>query len=211
MTDTAASGLDAIVKRIIEDAQRDADSSVEAANREAALVEERACADARRVLDDYRARAEALSASVMERNRTNAQLEGRKLTLARKRALIDEVFGLAYERLCALSGAPRGELLCALALREAQGGETLVPSEADAGLLRERIGEINAALAASGRQRLSMSEETVAMDGGFLLRAQSYVKSCSFTALLADVRAVHETRVAALLFDGTVENAHAQR
>ena len=121
MANEVASGLDALVERILSDAKNDADNTMDAAAKEAAAIAARAEQAAEGIKLDYKRRAHEAVDSIIERSTTNAQLEGRKLTLTYKRGLLDEAFSLAYERLCKLTGDERKKFLRSLAIREANG------------------------------------------------------------------------------------------
>ena len=200
MANEVASGLDALVERILSDAKNDADNTMDAAAKEAAAIAARAEQAAEGINLDYKRRAHEAVDSIIERSTTNAQLEGRKLTLTYKRGLLDEAFSLAYERLCKLTGDERKKLLRSLAIREANGGETVSPSKADKELIGALLPEINTELERAGKAPLVLSKETADIDGGILLIAKGYVKSCSFEALLAETRSAEESNVAARLF-----------
>lgn len=137
--------------------------------------------------------------SILERSRTNAQLDARKYTLEKKRELLDSVFVNAGKKLDALSGAQREALLSRTLLNEADGGEQLCPAPADMDALTRLLPEINKQLASSGKAPLTLGA-AAKIAAGFILVAPGYEKDCSFAAMLRDTREVHEAEVAGLLF-----------
>ena len=135
---------------------------------------------------------------ILERSRTNAELDSRKYTLSAKRKLLDSVFTQAAGRLAGLEGPERDSLLTAVAIREADGGEKLLPDVVDAPAFARLLDEINAGLKAQGKAPVTLGEP-VSIGGGFLLAAPGYEKNCSFAAMLREVREREESSVAGLL------------
>ena len=70
----------------------------------------------------------------------------------------------------------------------------------DRACIEKMLLALNAELKKSGRMPLTLAEENIPGDGGFLLRSRGYDKNCSFEAMLREVRAAEESRVAAILF-----------
>ena len=142
-----------------------------------------------------------LNDAAQEKSRTNAALDSRKYALKVKRALIDEAFALAAERMEQKSDAERSALIKALLIREAEGGETIIPAARDEANVKSVLAEANAALAESGRAPLTIAPADADITGGFILKAAGYEKNCSFAAVLREVRAAEESAVAQILFE----------
>jgi V/A-type H+-transporting ATPase subunit E len=146
------------------------------------------------------ARAEREREDILERSRTNAELDARKYALQARREVLDEAFEKAQGMLLALSGDQRRALLERLLASEAEGGESIAVAAADANLIYELAGQINQKLQAAGKATLVPGGIAEGIVGGFILRAAGYEKNCSFEALLRDARAAYESEVAAELF-----------
>jgi V/A-type H+-transporting ATPase subunit E len=146
------------------------------------------------------ARAEREREDILERSRTNAELDARKYALQARREVLDEAFEKAQGMLLALSGDQRRALLERLLASEAEGGESIAVAAADANLIYELAGQINQKLQAAGKATLVPGGIAEGIAGGFILRAAGYEKNCSFEALLRDARAAYESEVAAELF-----------
>lgn len=200
MANDLQNGASKLVGRILEDARAEAEAVETAAQAEVKKIKELADQSIRDVKQESEARARKLCAEILERSRTNAELDSRKYALAAKRSVLEETFEKAGAGLCVLTGAERDRLLVACALREALGGEAIVPDEADAGNIERLLPAINEGLQKSGRTALSLSGEISNIGNGFLLRGQGYEKNCSFAAMLRDVREAEESNVAAILF-----------
>ncbi len=186
-------GVNKLAARIVSDAQQDAlRIGKETADAISAIQKDNDCA-VRALQADYAQKREAAVKSVLDGSKTRAALDGRKETLAKKRAVIDATFEQAYQKLLALSAGERGNICLAVLRREAEGGELLKPSAAD----RDAIAAL---LPAFGRQ-VTLSNADAPIDGGFLLIAKSYEKDCSFRSILDELRQAEETNVAKMLFD----------
>jgi V/A-type H+-transporting ATPase subunit E len=195
-------GIDKITRRIDEDAQSGIDALLADAKAAAAQTAAR-----------YAAQAEQLSAGLAEQNAraaaerkeylvSAAQMESRKAALAAKQELVDEAFRLALERLCSLPDDRCVGTLTALLLRAAPDGRgEVVFSAAD----RERVGAaaVAAANAALGEKgRLTLSGETRAIRGGFLLVCGNVEVNCTFETLVRLQKGKIAGEVARILFPG---------
>lgn len=89
MPNQGNNGLDALIERILGDARKDAEATLSNAEREAQAVMERAERQADALKADYERKRIELASSILDTSRTNAQLEGRKAALERRRKLID--------------------------------------------------------------------------------------------------------------------------
>lgn len=186
-------GVNKLAARIVSDAQQDAlRIGKETADAISAIQKDNDCA-VRALQVDYAQKREAAVKSVLDGSKTRAALDGRKETLAKKRAVIDVAFEQAYQKLLALSAGERGNICLAVLRREAEGGELLKPSAAD----RDAI----AALLPDFGRQVTLSNADAPIDGGFLLIAKSYEKDCSFRSILDELRQAEETNVAKMLFD----------
>lgn len=195
-------GLDALVERIISDARSDAEKTLKLAAEQSDDIRRGAEKEAASVrLDGERKRLAAQNA-VLERSRTNARLDGRKLMLKKKRELLDAVFDDAYGRFKAMDGDKRRAFLLGLLIREAAGGETVIAAGRDRELICSFMDEVNNALAKASKEPLKLSDEVLeACDGGFMLASEKYDKDCTFSAMLENVRTKYEGEAARLLFE----------
>ena len=193
------SGADALIGRILADAQAEADTALADADKEAeriALIAKDEC-----FRTETELRTKRLNDAAQEKSRTNAALDSRKYALKVKRALIDEAFALAAERMEQKSDAERSALIKALLIREAEGGEMIIPAVRDEANAKSVLAEANAALAETGRAPLTIAPADADITGGFILKAAGYEKNCSFAAVLREVRAAEESAVAGILFE----------
>lgn len=199
MPNQGNNGLDALIERILGDARKDAEATLSNAEREAQAVMERAERQADALKADYERKRIELASSILDRSRTNAQLEGRKAALERRRKLIDRAFTAAFEKLCSLTGQRRESLLRGLLIRESEGGETVRCAVRDRDVVTGLLPKINGELSKKGLKPLTLGENA-AIAGGFILTADQYEKNCSFEAMLEDAKAACEGEVSGILF-----------
>mgnify|MGYP000659979616 CR=1 FL=1 len=188
------SGADALIGRILADAQAEADTALADADKEAERIALIAKDECFRTENETELRTKRLNDAAQEKSRTNYALQV-------KRALIDEAFALAAERMEQKSDAERSALIKALLIREAEGGETIIPAARDEANAKSVLAEVNAALAQSNRAPLTIAPADADITGGFILKAAGYEKNCSFAAVLREVRAAEESAVAGILFE----------
>ena len=125
------SGADALIGRILADAQAEADAALADADKEAERIALIAKDERFRIENETAQKTKRLNDAAQEKSRTNAALDSRKYALKVKRALIDEAFALAAERMEQKSDEERSALIKALLIREAEGGEMIIPAARD--------------------------------------------------------------------------------
>lgn len=200
MANDLNNGAEKLVERILADARAEAEQAAAAAQAETEKIKELAVHDVQEAEQGFEARAKKAAEDILERSRTNAELDSRKYALRSKRAVMDEAFKAALDGLNALSGERRDGLLVALARENAMGGEAIAPAAADEARIKALLGDINAAVTADGRAPLTLGEKAASIGGGFLLLGKGYEMNCSFEAMLGDVREAEESSVAKILF-----------
>lgn len=201
MANGNTAGTQKLVDRILSDAMADAQATKAQADETCRAILAGGKEQAAKLAEKNKAAREAAVAGILERSRTNAELEARKNLLAERRKVIDEAFAAAYEKMCALDADARVGICKKLLLEEADGGETVEAAAADRAALMALLPEINAALEAAGKAPLKEGAEAADVAYGFVLVGEGYEKDCSFEAILRDARAVEETKVAGILFD----------
>lgn len=192
---------DRLIERILAEAQAQAQSVLAAADADAERTVLSAKAEEAQIYEDAQIKAEKLREGILERSRTNAALDSRKLSLKMRRKLLDEAFDLAAQKLNAVQGEKRAKLIKKLLLDNAEGGETVLCNGAEHAALCTIIKDVNGELAQKGKQPLTLAEPADKIGAGFMLVGSGYEKNCTFAALLAIVRAQEESAVAAMLFD----------
>ncbi len=217
-------GIEKITDRIAAEAAREAEKILGAAEAEcrrlAEEYAERSIAERDRIAD----RAETEGQRMIDRAKATAEMNRRSVLLAAKSALVDEVYEKAREEILDTDFGKYRELLAALlvsALLEFQKseqtsralGDEVEPYEKAEVLLngndREKYGaEVVSAARRTGEGRigadllskLCLSEDTVPIDGGLVLRCGNIETNCALSVLLAEVRRETEGKITAILF-----------
>ena len=186
-------GADKLITSILQEAHEQA-SAIEWRSAEAVSeIKQRLAQSLESVRDEFTKKAADAREMQLATARTNAELQGHKDLLFRKRALIGKAYSEAYGRICALEGEKRDALLLKLLERECEGGETVRPSEKD----RTAVEKL---LRSCSKAGLSLGETDPAISDGFSIMGRNYYKDCSFAALLDEARALTESEVTEKLF-----------
>lgn len=217
-------GVEKITDRIAADAAKEAQATLGAAEVECRkLAEEygnRTIGERDRVAE----RAQAEGQRMIERAKSTADMNHRAVLLAAKSALIDEVYEKARVKILDTDFGKYRELLTALlvsALLELAQSEETSAALGDETEPYDRIEVLfnhddrekyGAAVVAEVRRRnerrigtarlekLCLSEDTTAIDGGLVIRYGNIETNCSLSVLLAEMRRETEGKVASILF-----------
>lgn len=149
-------GIEKITGRIAQDAQAEAQNLLAQAQAEAEAIRARRTEEARAEAAAILAEAEAQAAIREERIASAAELEGRKLVLAEKQAVLDEAFRLALEQLCSMEREEYVALMARLLAQvSATGQEEVIMNPADRTQVgKEIVTRANAILAQAVAPRL---------------------------------------------------------
>ena len=197
-------GLEKIEAKIISDAKNKANEIIKNARDEAGKITDDATREAEAYRTESMAKASAEGKRASERAVSAAKLEAKKLLLSAKQNIMDECFSKARQKILSMPLADYEELLIEWIITAADtGAEKLVLSHNDAqriSLLRF-IARINAKLAAQGgKPGITLSEETINAEAGFLLKRDDIVINCTLDAMLNSEREKLESELAAVLF-----------
>ncbi len=194
MNSVTISGTNKLAERIVNDAQSEARAMLSEAEELALGI--RSASDkavsARKA--ELLSQRENAVGSLISGYRTRASLDGKKDALGKKRVVIDTAFTRAYDAMRKLDAQTRKSICQSMLSMQAEGGEKVLPAEAD------RAG-LSALIATMPEKKLTLSGDSAAIDGGFILLGDGYEKDCSFRSLLATIRDAEETAVYQLLFD----------
>ena len=219
-------GMEKIAQRIQGDAQKELDQLEAETRRQAEELLTQTRAQAGQEREAILARGKKAAAERQERLESAAQMEKRKLTLAAKQEILDQVFDRALEKLCAL---PEEELIPMLSRLAAQasasGKEQVIFSKRDrarlgkqvvlganeilaqknAGALPGSIGEskmgafINKIVGVGAQ--LTLSQDTRNIQGGLILSDGEIEMNCTFETLVRLQREKLEREIAGILFE----------
>ena len=192
-------GIERITQRMEDDAQREIDEILSAAQAQAAEITQSCQAqaerEAREIVDRGRRNADGRE----QRLASVAQLEARKMELAAKQEMLDRAFDQALEELCNLPEGEYVSLLANLAVKASSNGrEAVILSKKD----RTRYGK-QVVTQANERLKdghLTLSEQTRNIKGGLILADGDVEVNCTFETLVRLQRGTLEREVAKVLF-----------
>lgn len=194
MSSVTISGTNKLAERIVSDAQ----DEVRAALAEAEVIASGVRHESDKAVASRKAellsQQDAAVKSLISGYQTRASLDAKKDALRKKRVVIDAAFTRAYDAMLALEPEKRKSICKNMLATQAEGGETVLPAQADRAALV-------ALIAAMPEKKLSIASDNAKIDGGFILLGDGYEKNCSFKSLLDTVRGAEETAVYQLLFN----------
>ena len=168
---------------IISEAEAKADQLIAAAEEERATL-----------VDSARKMAASAAPETLKRSRAMAELEGRKLVLGEKQALITEAY---REALVAIKKSDKyPSLLVKMILSSAEDGDEVIFAAEDSKRLDPR--KIVAEASKQGGIKLVVSKEKGDFDGGIVLRGKDCDKNLSLEVELASLRAEEDLCAKAL-------------
>lgn len=193
----------ALQKRILQNAEEEAQKIRDRARKEAQEIQERAQIKAQEQSQEMIEKAEQENQQLLEREETMARLQLRREILAQKQEEIGEVFSLLTRQIQKMDDTEYRKILSSMILSTVEEGtEEIIFSRKD----RKRLGssfiqELNQKRREAGKTgKLKLAQETREMDGGFILKGVGMENNNSFSELLAIQRDQLETQVAAILF-----------
>ena len=194
MASVTISGTNKLAERIVTDAQDESRAVLAEAQAavQGILRESEKAVSVRKT--ELTSQKNSAVTSLINGYQTRAMLGAKKDALRKKRVVIDSAFTRAYEAMLSLSAEQRKSICKSMLLSQAEGGETVLPAAQDRAALA-------ALITTMPEKKLTLSSETSAIDGGFILLGDGYEKDCSFRSLLSTIRDAEETAVYQLLFD----------
>ena len=189
-------GIEAITDKIIDDAKESAKAAIDAAREQADQIISEAREVAERERQALLSRAQKEAETVLSRANSSADLQHRNAMLSARSELIDDAFIRAKQTLLS-DPKTYGEVLCLLlkkALRDvpADAALQLILNETDRAAFGKSLIE--------SVHRVTLSEQTVDMDGGFMLQYGDVTLNCSLTMLLEEVKTALEGEISRILF-----------
>ena len=191
-------GIEKLTQLIQTEAQSEIDSVLANARREAETVASRYQARAEAEAAELAAKNEKAAAEREERLVSAAQMEARKVRLAAKQEMVEKAYIRALEKLCSMPQEQYVDVLADLLLQASTTGtEEVVFSQKD----REHAGKaaVEKANKASGK-KLTVAQETLPIQGGFILRSGNVEVNCTFDTLVRLQKAETAGAVAKKLF-----------
>lgn len=185
----------AIVDRIISDAEEEARAIIAEAEERAKATVAEANARAERNRQGTEAEVKAKAQSISDGKAAAARLDGAKILLGEKRGVIDEIYARALDKLLNLSERETLFLCTRLLDEHAEEGDELVFAD------NFRFAQAVSALAIVKERKLKVSARHAAVDGGFMLCGKNSDKNLSYGAILAMDREEKQADIASVIFN----------
>jgi len=185
---------EALVERIISDAQEAAVAQIDAANRRAEEIISEAARRAERNKAGAEAEASARAKAIIDGKAAAARLDAAKITLAEKRRVLDEIYERAKQKLFSLDKTTAVKLSDRLLKEYAEEGDTVVFNTGF-----PYIKEVSA-LPVIKEKKLAIQPKTADIGGGFVLYGKKSDKDLSYAALIAADREEYQASLAAKVF-----------
>ena len=197
-------GIEKITARIEADAELEIAGIREKAGLEIADIEA-----------SFAKEAEAVKTAILERGAikakekedgliSTAQMEAKKLILAAKQEVLDEVFEKALAALTGMPADKKTELLAGLACSASVSGtEEVILNAADRAAVGEAaVKAANAKLASAGKKAaLTLSDKTAEIEGGLILKDNNVEVNSAFDTLIRLNKKELSGEVAKILFN----------
>lgn len=188
----------AIVERIISDAEKEAQAIIDEAEERAKATVAEANTRAERNRRGTEAEVKAKAESIFDGKAAAARLDGAKILLGEKRGVIDEVYARALGKLLELSEKETLYLCGRLLDDHAEEGDELVFAE------NFRYAQAVSALPQVKEKKLKVSSKRAKLDGGFMLCGKNSDKNLSYGALLSMDREEKQSEIASVIFNSGI-------
>ncbi|MDE7296075.1 MAG: hypothetical protein K2N84_02300 [Clostridia bacterium] len=185
----------AIVERIISDAEEEARAIIAEAEERAKATVAGATTDAERNRRGTEAEVKAKADSIFDGKAAVARLDSAKILLAEKRGVIDEIYARALEKLLNLSEKETLSLCTRLLDEHAEEGDELVFAD------NFRYAQAVSALPVVKQKKLKVATKRAKLDGGFMLCGKHSDKNLSYGAILAMDREEQQAEIASVIFN----------
>lgn len=189
--------LENILKRISEDAKKEAKAIKYEANKKAVSIRNQARQEAKAKENEILTKGKAQAAEEERRTLAMARLRSRNTLLEEKQKAVDAAFDNALERLVSLSKKEYRDLMKKLLISAVQtGDEKVIVNSSGVSMIPPVIDEVNSILAKDEKKgELTIAKEQREIRGGFILRAGNIEINNSFEALVASMRKELEPEV----------------
>ena len=187
---------EAIVEKIISDANLKADSLVAEANAKADEIISAAAEECKGYMHTFKSETDKMIFDIDARSKTVADLDARKLTLAAKTKVLDVVYERTLENLKNLDKEAYSALIFGM-LENAKDGDVVTISAREKDIVTE---ESLAKFAKSKGISLTLSKEFGDFDGGIVLGGNGVDKNFTFDVEVALLKEQTEAKTAKEIF-----------
>ena len=190
--------IEKITSKIISEAQelRDKTLSEAAAQSDAVLAEARKKAE--NMVEDSRKRGVEEKEKIISRRKSVADIDCRKVFLAKKQELIGQCFDRAVDDIIAMDKDRYTELLTALGTNSGMTGGQLIFNENERAAIGQKV--VDALNSRIEGGSFSLSEETRPLRGGYMLMCGQTFINNTIEALVEEARPELTAEVAKMMF-----------
>ena len=190
--------IEKITSKIISEAQelRDKTLSEAAAQSDAVLAEARKKAED--MVEDSRKRGAEEKEKIISRRKSVADIDCRKVFLAKKQELIGQCFDRAVDDIIAMDKDRYTELLTALGTNSGMTGGQLIFNEIERAAIGQKV--VDALNSRIEGGSFSLSEETRPLRGGYMLMCGQTFINNTIEALVEEARPELTAEVAKMMF-----------
>ena len=190
--------IEKITSKIISEAQelRDKTLSEAAAQSDAVLAEARKKAE--NMVEDSRKRGAEEKEKIISRRKSVADIDCRKVFLAKKQELIGQCFDRAVDDIIAMDKDRYTELLTALGTNSGMTGGQLIFNEIERAAIGQKV--VDALNSRIEGGSFSLSEETRPLRGGYMLMCGQTFINNTIEALVEEARPELTAEVAKMMF-----------
>lgn len=183
------SGLDKMKSQILEDANAQAEERIAQANAQAEEIQAKVKAEVDAAWQRMNQKTETAVKNYHERIASSCDMQRKTAILKAKQEVISEVLQKAYEKVMNLSNEEYFELLTNLLKAYVQSGDGVIYfSEKDKQRVPVSFVEEAGKIAASKGGKLAFADETLQIDGGFVLVYGGIEENCTIQAIFESKR-----------------------
>lgn len=163
--------VEKITSKILDDAKAQADAITGDARLRADGIIKDAREKAAKLLEDYKARGEEEKGKLIDRKKSVAEIDGRKLTLEVKQKIINKTFALASEKIASMDENKYIDFLVRNIEKSGIKDGEIVMNKEQSGKIGPRfVDELNRRVSGAQEGGFVLSKETRNMVGGFMVK-----------------------------------------
>lgn len=185
-----------IIQKILDDAEKVAQSNINEAENTAKQILDRAKRDIEKYKQDNASKADDLYKDALERSQVVSNLDCKKIILNAKKATIDKAFDEAVADIKKDKKGYLGLLEKMISSCAEDGDEVVICEEDGKVITKKFIGDLSKKLG----KNLTLSEEYGDFAGGVILSGKNYDKNLTLELELGAIRQEMENKISDILF-----------
>lgn len=178
--------IEKITSKIIRDAEEAAKITMDRAKAESDAILKEAEAKADEILKQAEAKGQEEKQKLISRRKSVADIDGRKMMLEEKQKLISACFDKAVSEIISMEKESYIRFLAGLVKKTGEKEGELILNEKDAAEIGASL--VGAISEADAESRITLSEETRNIQGGFLLKKGSVYINGTIEALIEEAK-----------------------